>query len=169
MLAAGPFVASGGWPGAVELALIDAVLSIRSRYGGPWTGVRRRVERYRRHRLPQVPDDLAALAGLAPEDLAQVLETRQRTGGVLKAEAIVAAAQRLTGVGVTRAADLAPTSQQRAAYSSVRGLGPVTWAYLLMLVGQPGVERLVREAADRLGVPSSQLDHAIWRYRRGRA
>ncbi len=66
------------------------------------------------------------------------------------------------------------------------------WAYLLMLVGQPGVkadtwicrfvaeavgrpvdagtaERLVREAADRLGVPSSQLDHAIWRYRRGQA
>ncbi len=74
----------GGWPDQVEFALIDAVLSIRSRYGGPTTGVRRRVGLYREHRAPETPDDLPVLGALDPERLATLLRTRQRTSGTLK-------------------------------------------------------------------------------------
>lgn len=37
----------GGWPGQTEAAVLDAVLSICARYGGPHTGVRAAVARYR--------------------------------------------------------------------------------------------------------------------------
>src|SRR3954454_24846123 len=53
----------GGWPGEVEAALIDAVFSVRARYGNrtSGTGVYGAVTRWRAHRT--VPaDDLAALA-----------------------------------------------------------------------------------------------------------
>jgi hypothetical protein len=72
----------------------------------------------------------------------------------------------------------------------LRGLGPVTWDYFLMLLGTPGVKAdtwIVRFAADALGrhVSSTEaaqlltavashlnesptaLDHAIWNYMRG--
>ncbi len=182
----------GGWPDQVELVLIDAVLSIRSRYGGPTTGVRRRVGLYREHRAPATPDDLSVLAALDPEQLAGLLQTQQRTSGTLKAAAIVQAARRLAAVGVRHAADLDPAAaSQRAAYCGVRGLGPVTWEYLLMLVGRPGVKadtwitrfvgdavgrpvdsatagRLVRQAAERLDVSPTHLDHALWSHARRR-
>ncbi len=86
----------GGWPDQVELALLDAVLSIRSRYGSPTTGVRRRVQLYRQHRGGDRADDLTVLAGTDTGALATLLQTQQRTGGVLKADAIVQAAVRLT-------------------------------------------------------------------------
>jgi hypothetical protein len=111
---------------------------------------------------------------------------RSRTGGQLKAAAIVAAAHALVEAGVTRAADLDPGSAlQRSAYCGVKGLGPVTWSYLLMLAGHPGVkadtwlnryvaqavgratspakvEHLVTAAAATLGLDPTDLDHAIW-------
>ena len=183
----------GGWPGQIELALIDAVLSIRSRYGSPTSGVRRRAGLYREHRSPDHADDLSVLAAFDPEQLARLLQTRQRTGGALKAAAIIEAARRLTAAGVRHAHHLSPAADaQRAAYCAVRGLGPVTWEYLLMLVGRPGVKadtwitrfvsdavgrpvdpatagRLVRQAADRLNVSPTHLDHTIWRHARRRS
>lgn len=177
----------GGWPEQIELALIDAVLSIRSRYGRPTTGVRKRTSLYRDHR-GRVADDLPTLADMAPEHLGEVLQTKQRTGGTLKAEAITKAAQALVAVGVQRAADLDPEGkEQKAAYCSVQGLGPVTWKYLLMLVGKPGIkadtwicrftsnaigrhvswteaEALLHEAAKVLKVSPTDLDHAVWSY-----
>lgn len=176
----------GGYPDAVEVALIDAVLSIRSRYGNPNSGVRKRVNHYRQHRMADRPDDLALLAAMDPSALARVLDTRQRTGGELKTTAIVHAAGRLLDVGVQHASDLDPkSSAQKSAYVGVRGLGPVTWEYLLMLVGKPGVKAdtwicrfveaalsrpvapheagaLVREAARLREVSPTELDHAIW-------
>ncbi len=183
----------GGWPDQVELAPLDAVLSIRSRYGSPTTGVRKRVALYQQHRGADRADDLTVLAGIDSRELAALLQTQQRTGGVLKADAIVQAAVRLTEVGVRHAADLDPNSaSQKRAYVGVTGLGPVTWQYLLMLVGKPGVkadtwicrfveeavghpvsaheaEGLVREAAKALNVSPTALDHAIWSHmsRRG--
>lgn len=178
----------GGWPDQVELALIDAVLSIRSRYGSPTTGVRRRTALYRQARAPRQPDDLAALAEFDPQQLPALLQTQQRTGGALKASAIVEAARGLLAAGARCAADLDPDSAaQRAAYCRVRGLGPVTWQYLLMLVGRPGVKadvwvrRFVGEALDRpvdatgagsllvqaahrLGADPTALDYAVWRH-----
>jgi hypothetical protein len=70
----------GGWPGQAELALIDAVLSIRTRYGrSAASGVRRSVELYREHRAQERTDDLAALAGFDPKQLAALLDNRQKT------------------------------------------------------------------------------------------
>ena len=92
----------GGWPGEIEAALLDAVLSIRSRYGKKsTTGVRGAVGRYRDHRGAPL-DDLTALAAIDPAELQTVLRNRQKTGRVTKAEALVAAAAALSAVGVTR-------------------------------------------------------------------
>ena len=189
----------GGWPGEAEAALLDAVLSIQAVYGGPDTGVRAAVGRWRQHREGVPLDDLDALASIAPEDLAGVLHNRQRlSGGRLKAEAVVEAAAKLTEAGLRSSADLdAGSSQYRNAYSSVRGLGTVTWDYLCMLLGVDGVKadvwvvrfvaraldadkggppptrdpaycgELLRLAAAELQVPATQLDHAVWAYMRG--
>lgn len=178
-----------GWPGSIELALIDAVLSIRAVYGvSASTGVRGAVAAYKRSRPDRKSwDDLRILAATEPTELQDVLSNRQQTGGVTKAEAIVSAAGRLVDVGVIHAADLdRDSSQHRAAYTGTRGLGPVTWAYFAMLLGHEGVKadtlvgrfveqaigrnpgpkvvaELVTEAARRLGISPTILDHAIWR------
>lgn len=120
--------------------------------------------------------------------LERVLENRQKTGGVPKAQAIVSAAGRLAQVGVVSSKDVdRNSSEQRKAYCGTRGLGPVTWQYFLILIGHDGVKpdtlltrfvedaigrkpdahtvtRLVTDAAKRLGVPAAALDHSIWRY-----
>lgn len=178
-----------GWPGNVELALIDTVLSIRARYGvSVNTGVRGAIGRYKTESGRKSWDDLSALADVDPDWLARVLTNRQKTGGVLKAEAIVAAAGRLSAAGVKHSADVdRDAAAHRAAYCGTRGLGPVTWAYFLMLIGHDGVKpdtlltrfiaqalgtepsaqavtQLVAEAAQRLEMPASQLDHSIWRH-----
>lgn len=51
----------GGWQGEIEAALLDAVFSIRARYGGPHSGVRAVVSRWRAPRDCQA-DDLKVLA-----------------------------------------------------------------------------------------------------------
>jgi hypothetical protein len=177
----------GGWPNEVEAALLDAVLSIRSRYGKkPTSGVRRSVGRYRVDRDTSSLDDLDVLAGYSLDRLTAVLDNRQKTGGVPKAQALINAAGILSTAGIRHADELNPTSvKHRAAYCSVKGLGPVTWTYFTMLLGQPGVkadtwivrfttaavgrpvtafqaEQIITGAATELGVSSTDLDHAIW-------
>jgi hypothetical protein len=182
----------GGWRGEVEAALIDAVLSIQARYGRPDNGVRGALARYRRHEDRQRLDDLTPLAAWSAKDLQDVLEIAQRTAGVPKAAAIVEAATALVAVGVrhahqVEADDDARRADQRRAYTSVRGLGEVTWEYLGMSLGIPGVKAdtwiirfasnaigrragrdearaLVMAAAAEFGVDSIRLDYAIWRH-----
>lgn len=181
--------APDGWPGNVELALIDAVLSIRAVYGvSADTGVRGAIKRYKSESGRDSWDDLGALGGVEPEWLQRVLANKQKTGRVPKAEAIVSAAGRLAESGARHASDIdRNSSEQRNAYCGTRGLGPVTWDYFLMLVGHDGVKadtlvtrfvvealgrksgdrevsRLVTEAAKRLDMPASALDHSIWRH-----
>ncbi len=182
----------GGWPGEAEAALLDAVLSIQAVYGGPQTGVRGAIGRWRQHRGGVPLDDLGALASIGPEDLAQVLNNRQRLSeGRLKAEAIADAADRLVKAGMRSSADLdGGRGKYRRAYVAVRGLGTVTWDYLCMLLGVDGVKadvwvvrfvsralrddtgdssrdpaycgELLRLAAAQLQVPATKLDHAVW-------
>jgi hypothetical protein len=184
----------GGWPDDIEAALIDAVLSIRARYGQAHNGVRGAVNKYRQLRSVPRADDLSALAAYAPEQLAQMINNRQvLSGGSSKAAAIVEAAGNLVTTGVRHAADLgSPTLEHKRAYTQVRGLGPVTWEYFLMLLGTPGVKadtwivRFIRdtlqrdlspaearelliEAANALNTNLSALDHAIWNHMRKRA
>lgn len=177
-----------GWRGNVELALIDAVLSIRARYGvSAETGVRGAIKRYKAESGRTSWDDLDTLSKVDAGWLERVLANRQRTGGVSKAQAIVSAADRLARVSVISADDVDRNSaEQKKAYCGTRGLGPVTWQYFLMLVGHDDVKpdtlvarfvaeaigrkpdakavtRLVTAAAKELGVPAAALDHSIWR------
>ena len=120
--------------------------------------------------------------------LQTVLGNKQKTGGVPKVDAIVAAAGRLAVSGARHASAIdRDSAAQRAAYCGTRGLGPVTWDYFLMLVGHDGVKadtlvirfvvealgrrlgstevsRLVKEAAMWMDISVSALDHSIWRH-----
>lgn len=179
----------GGWPESIELALIDAVLSIRARYGvTAETGVRGSLKRYQAASQRPTWDDLRILADIEPTQLSETLANRQRTGRVLKAEAIVNCARRLSEVGVRHAVDVDRNSaEQKIAYCGTVGLGPVTWSYFLMLLGTDGVKpdtlvtrfvgetiggnpgpdtvaALVTAAAEQLEMSSSDLDHSIWRH-----
>lgn len=179
----------GGWPEQIEAALIDAVLSIAAQYGTPENGVRGAVARYRAAVGSERPNDLAQLAAYDPEELQSVLND-QMVSGRTKASAIVEAAGNLLGKEVKSASDLDPHNpEQKRAYTAVHGLGPVTWEYLGMLLGKPGVKAdrwilrfvsrglgrdlsptearsLLHEVADHLDATPTELDHAIWAYER---
>lgn len=179
----------GGYPNEVEAALIDAVFSIRANYGGPTTGVRGVVARWRKARGSAV-DDLSQLARTDGERLAAIVGNRAKASGRLKAEIVVDAAARLVATGLVHAEDLTGSDDQRSAYLSVHGCGQVTWAYFGMLLGHSNAKadtwviryvekalqgrkvsseearQLVVAAAKSMSVPASQLDHAIWRYAR---
>jgi len=191
----------GGRPGEAEIALVDAVMSIRARYGRPAhtvddielapTGVHRAVASYRRLRGESHLDDLAALAHLEAAALTEALGA-QRTGGVLKAHAIREAAAALTAVEVTCAEKVNPADEtQKKAYTSVKGLGWVTWEYFGMLLGRPGVKAdrwviqavtngvgrpvtareartIVLQTAADTGHDPTRLEHALWAYERTR-
>ncbi|MFF3036710.1 hypothetical protein [Arthrobacter citreus] len=179
----------GGWPGQIEAALIDAVLSIGARYGSDANGVRGAVKSYRAAVGSDLTDDLARLANQDPGLLQEVLND-QKISGRTKASAIVDAAKNLLAVGVKSASDLDPRApEQKQAYISVHGLGWVTWEYLGMLLGKPGIKadrwivRFVGRALERditaaeaksvlvtaagsLGATPTELDHAIWAWER---
>lgn len=179
----------GGWPNQIEASLIDAVLSIGARYGSDTNGVRGAVGRYRSAVGSERPDDLARLANQDPEVLQGILND-QRISGRTKASAIVEAADNLLKSGVKTAADLNPQDpEQKDAYVSVHGLGWVTWEYLGMLLGKPGIKAdrwvvrfvsralgrevsatdaksLLVDAAGALSATPTELDHAVWSYER---
>lgn len=180
--------APAGWPGEVEAALIDAVMSIRATYGGPGSGVRAAVARWREHRGGGLVDDLTVLGSMDPDTLADVLRNRQRlSGNTLKAAGIVEASTRLLAAGVHGAGDLSAESRaQREAVTGVVGLGPITWGYLTLLleaadepadpritsfvgacVGRqvaPGeAHDLLATVAAELGTSPVAITHALWR------
>ncbi|QFG69243.1 hypothetical protein [Ornithinimicrobium pratense] len=179
----------GGYPDQIEAALIDAVFSIRSKYGSETTGVRAVVRRYCDAIGDPKPDQLDRLASMDTGRLTRVLQNAQAVSGRSKAEAVQEAARNLVEAGVHRAADLDP-ARHRPAYTRVHGLGKVTWAYFCMLLGHQGVKAdtwvmrwvaqalgedsinsaranaLVQGAAQKLKVDATQLDHAIWAHAR---
>lgn len=183
----------GGWKGDIEAAVLDAIFSIRARYGGENTGVRGVVKRWRGSRGGG-RDDLKALEAFdeRENDLLQILQNRQKLGsGQTKASAAVAAAKALLKAGVRSSSDVKGTDEERRAWCSVTGLGEVTWSYAQMLLGVPGVKAdvmvmrfvgstlgrevpaaeardLVLAAARRMDVDATDLDHAIWSWQRKR-
>ncbi|WP_458116560.1 hypothetical protein [Arthrobacter sp. D2-10] len=182
---------AGGRKGQIEAALTDAVLSIQANYGSEENGVRAAVRRYSDHVGESKPDDLARLSKVAEPDL-QIVLNNQRISGRTKASAIAEAAHNLVHVGVRHADQLDPKdSIHKRAYTSVHGLGHVTWEYFGMLLGKPGVKadtwiqrfvgralgrktgaeetrRVVIAASEKLKVNPIELDHAIWAYERRR-
>lgn len=194
-LAHAPSGPPAGWAGEVEAGLLDAVLSVRATYGRPDTGVRAAVARWRDRCADERLDDLDRLATSTPTMVASVLGNQQRlSGDVPKSAAAVDVAQRLRHLGVRHAADLrAGSLDHRGAVTGVVGLGPLTWDYLLLVLGVPDrladrrlrafAERvlgcevsddalvvLLEHAAQRLSLTVTALELALWRAqgRRGR-
>lgn len=180
----------GGWNQEIELALIDAVFSVRARYGSrsKRTGVYGAVTRWREHRDGPA-DDLPVLATTSESKL-RAITNAGKLAKRTKAQVVIDAAQALVEAGVVHAADFKDRqAEARAAYRAVKGCGPVTWAYFRMLLGEEDVKpdtwvtrfvqdklpqvdnpaevsRLVHAVASELRVDAHMLDHAIWRYRR---
>lgn len=185
------------WPGGYERmdsALVDAVMSIRFRYGrerqdGSWTGARGAVLRYEKYSEHVTASErMRHLAGQDPVALEKVLNRQKVHAGKTKAFTIVEAAKRFAAIEVTEPAHLRPhDANHRAQYTGVSGLGPVTWEYFTMLLSHDGVKAdtwitefvgravrrrvtperagaLVKDAADKLGIGQTELDHAIWSY-----
>ncbi|WP_265442413.1 hypothetical protein [Flexivirga meconopsidis] len=82
----------------MEAALLDAIFSIRARYGGPTNGVRAVVNRWSSHRDGEM-NDLAELARAKPAEVAAVVDNRTKASGRLKSEIVVDAANALVAVG----------------------------------------------------------------------
>jgi hypothetical protein len=194
-----------GYRSSLALCAIDAVYSLRAKYAG----VVNVLDRYRTLRRSQGadpykdagPDLLAVIDGAGgPDAASETIFNRNVAPGteVLKVAALARAVAALQAVGITTAADLREATPvtlvaARTAWTGTRGLGPVSWDYLLMLTGQDGVKAdtmlrrfvtravgaskqvsvdraraAVREAADLLGVSPTVLDHRIWRRESGR-
>lgn len=182
----------GGWPNQINLALLDAVFSIRARYGGAASGVRAVARRWGDAHVADDLRELAAYSGRESE-LVELLGNRQvLSGGLTKAVGAATAASRLVAAGVVRGRDLdMSSSAHKRAYLGVRGLGPVTWVYFGMLLGHTDVKAdvhicafvkralgrsvdpeeartLVTNLATLLEKDASTLDHAIWSFQKSR-
>lgn len=184
----------GGWPGEIEAALIDAVFSIRARYGSPTSGVRAVVERWRTERHTGKVDDLREIVERSEDDLSRVFGNASTTGGQTKSAAVRQAAVALIEAGISTSADMSVDTRAQAgeAYTSVQGLGWVTFSYFAMLLGVPGFKADVHicdyvasavhldtvsperayellDAATSKFESKTHLDHAIWQLQRKRS
>lgn len=177
------------WTGNIELALIDSVLANGELYAIETSPrVLEAVKRYQDASGRDSWDDLSALVSSDRSRCEDVLKDKQEIRGVLKTDAMRSAAKNLTLVGVRHAVDVDRTSrEQRKAFTEMMSAGPVSWFYFTLLAGTGGVKAdkhvltfvgealgrkvsrgecvtLLNAAANRLGVPATVLDHAIWRY-----
>lgn len=199
-----------GYRDGLALCVIDSVQST----GVTYSSVGNVLDRYRDYRRDQggdpntdgMPELLTTFTEVdGPYGWASRIGTRNRTstrGGILKAEAIRSAAVVLAGEGLDTAAALREAAadevrleQVRKAWCAVQGQSSgITWRYVLMLAGVPGVKpdrmvcrfvagalevprlsvgsefaaEIVTTAAQELDMSATALDHAIWRFQRGR-
>lgn len=189
-----------GYPDSLALCAIDSVYSLRSHYTAT-ISVLDRYRVYRRERGGDPNKDgahelLAAIqqAGGPVAAADDLFRNHANAPGTkrLKSESVAEAVGRLADIGVETTADLrsADTPGARRAWR-VKGLGSVSWDYLLMLSGTQGVkadvmvrrfvttavgesglvstdraERAAKAAAARLGSTQRALDHANWQYQR---
>jgi hypothetical protein len=197
-----------GYRDGLALCVIDSVQSTGVKYGS----VHNVVNRYKEFRRQQSGDPkrdgtlelLKTFADLGgPEGWSRRIGNANRTfarsWAPLKAEAVFDCATVLHDAGITTTAELqvdkADLGAVRDNWLSAPGQkSGVTWHYLLMLAGMPGVKpdrmilrfvgralgvnprqvrpdqavSLVSEAAECLGLSPTDLDHAIWQYERRR-
>lgn len=183
--------------GSLALCALNSAYSLRSTSAS----VRNVLRHYRQHRAqagadPEAdsgPDLLEAMdAAGGPRSFSiDVLATRAAfpKTGRLRAEAVYDALTNLAARDITTAEQLlahAEDEEAERAWRSVKGLGGLSWAYLLMNAGDedrtksdtmltrflgratgapvnPGeAERLATAAANVLGVKVRALDRAIW-------
>jgi hypothetical protein len=199
-----------GYPNSLALCIVDSVQSTGVKY----PSVVNVVNRYRAYRSEQggnassdsANDLTATFAELGgPEGWAVRIGNGNKTStqrdAPLKSFAIEAEAEAMIGKGISTAQDLrqaAGDSERIAevadAWRSVKAQSSgVTWHYVQMLAGIPGIKpdrmiiRFVAKALDvplkkvaqsvcvemltavasELGMTATELDHAIWNYQRG--
>jgi len=145
---------SGGWPGDIESALVDAVFSARALYSTKnKKGVLAHVQVWRATRQRNV-SNLRALANEirdeGPEAWAQRFGSSQRSPGrpstapygPLKAATVLQAAEALGSIGILSAEDITESSMDNVKHElmAIPGIGFATTNYFLMLLGRPGVK-----------------------------
>lgn len=184
---------TGGYGERVDLALINAPLTIQAKFGrqrkdGTFNGVRGAVERYRNAYSDLDGGWLKRLANQDEQHLIGLLNKGKLNGRRSKASAIIEAAGAFVDNGLeTRDEILADVEGARSAYVGVKGLGNWTFEYFTMLIGEESAKpdiwitrfvsralgrqvshaqafELGKEAARVLECGSSALDHAIWSY-----
>jgi hypothetical protein len=171
--------APGGYPNGLALCIVDSVQSTGIRYGT----TAKVVNRYRTYRTAQggdpetdsVSDLVQTFTELAaPEAWAAKIGTDNRTsthaGAPLKACAIYQAAQAMVRSAIETGQDLRDAAQDHVQLAGVERdwravpgqRSGVTWHYLQILAGIPGVKpdrMIIRFVADTLGVPRRQAAH----------
>lgn len=146
----------GGWPGRISLALTDAVYSIGARYETKnGKGVLPALLRLQQEweKLPENPrNSLKLLERFSETALRDIMGRGKvapgKPGEQYKSSAVLAAAQQFRKLGIDSSEDLlsiwseSRKNQQaiRKAYTSVPGLGKVTFEYFHMLLGIPGIK-----------------------------
>lgn len=200
-----------GYPESLALCIIDAIQSTGVRYAS----VEKVVDSYRRYRRGQNADPntdgarelIATFDELGGADgWSQQIGNRNKTsttaGAPLKAEAIRAAAFALNELTVTTTVDLRDAVHDESKLERVESAwcgvvaqrSGITWHYVQMLAGTPGVKPdrmiirfvadcltlpraavtpkfaldVVKAAAKSMSISPSDLDHGIWQYQRRR-
>lgn len=188
----------GGWPDQIGMALVDAIYSIRANYHAknPAKGVLNRARAFR-EKYPEAANDLERIRDLGEETIRDVMGNG-KSSGRYKSVCLMEAADNLLSLDppVRNAWQLKPLDPgHKRAYTSVRGLGWVTYEYFTMLLGQPGIKadtmirrfvdtalekdglspvdartarRLVEaaHAQERPAMSLGAFDHAIWLHQR---
>ncbi|NNG36896.1 hypothetical protein [Nakamurella aerolata] len=193
----------------LALAIIDSIQSTGVRYGSVG-GVLERYSEYRRSRGGDPASDgteellmtFAQLGG--PLQWATRIGNQHKTSTAkdapLKAVAVEAAAKAMSSLGIHDRSDMQAAARDadrlgeaRTAWCNVTAQrSGITWRYVLMLAGVPGVKpdrmirgfvadalkinlrrvhpddaaELVERVAEGFGISSTTLDHAIWKYQR---
>lgn len=188
----------GGWPDQIGMALIDAIYSIRANYHAkdPAKGVLNRTRAFRKMH-PEAANDLESIRSLGEKGIRDLMGNG-KSSGRHKSVCVIEAAENLLSLDppVRHAAQLiALDRDHQRAYTSVHGLGWVTYEYFTMLLGQPGIKadtmirrfvdtalteqglapvdartarRLVEtvHASERPLLGLHEFDHAIWLHQR---
>lgn len=191
-------VAPDGWPDQIGMALIDAVYSIQAKYFAvdPAKGVLNRARAFR-DKYSEVTNNLELLRTLGEGTIREVMGNG-KSNGRYKSVCVIEATENLLSLDppIKTASQLDPLDPAtKRAYTSVRGLGWITYEYFTMLLGKPGVKadtmicRFINEALMKEGlnpvdshrarhlvemahkevyphIRLNHFDHAIWLHQR---
>lgn len=154
--------ATGDWSSAVEVALLDSILSIGAYVDGNYgAGVLPRLRGFKAFRGPA--NMMRVIATLGPFGLEDFIAERDHINQVMDAAA------KLLDAGVNTAADVdAAASQQREALLATEGIPPLAWEYFLIALGQQSpdldqlrytwLDRFVSRAMDSHEMPVADRD-----------
>ncbi|WP_273652975.1 hypothetical protein [Cellulomonas fimi] len=200
------WVEPAGYVSSLALSMLDSAFSLQATY----KSAERVIARYREHRraagadpnndgtpelratIDEVGGPAAAATSLFVNRTVAPGTARGGLGRVLKSEAVYEAAVAFETAGIHTVADLhARVGEGGSAWLRTRGLGIVSWDYLLMNTGVDGVKpdtmvqrfvghaigasgpadldrarAAVKDAAAEFHVSQRRLDHAVWLYQR---